>query len=87
MCELTLDGLAKRVADQVCEQLGNGRTGPRTARLLTVEQAAEYLGRSKGAVEHMVALGKLPRVKSDRRVFIDIRDLDVWVEDHKERAI
>ena len=83
-----LTDLAKRVAAEVradLEQHGSG-----TAihpRLLTVEQAASYLGRSKNAVEHMVACGKIPRVKSDRRVFLDVRDLDEWIQDNKERAI
>ena len=65
----------------------NGSGSAILPRSLTIGQAATYLGRSKNAVEHLVACGKIPRVKSDRRVFLDVRDLDSWVEDHKERAI
>lgn len=49
-------------------------------RLLTVEQAAAYLGRSKASVQHMVSDGVLPTVRSDRRVFLDMRDLDNWID-------
>ena len=54
-----------------------------SARLLTVEQAATYIGRTKEAVQHMVSRGKLPTVRTDRRVFIDRNDLDQWIEDNK----
>jgi hypothetical protein len=31
----------------------------------------------------MLAAGKLPSVKSDRRVFLDIKDLDLWIDRNK----
>ena len=65
-----MDALAKRVADEVCARLSQGSTGATVKpRPMTVEQAATYLGRSKEAVEHMIARGKLAVVRSDRRVF------------------
>ena len=82
-----LTELARRVAAEVSLELGQTSGRGVSMRLLTVEQAAIYLGRSKNAVEHMVACGKIPRVKSDRRVFLDVRDLDEWIRDNKERAI
>lgn len=79
-----MDALANRVADEVCARLSERSTGATVKpRLMTVEQAATYLGRSKEAVEHMIASGKLPTVRSDRRVFLDIRDLDRWIEENK----
>jgi excisionase family DNA binding protein len=56
-------------------------------RLLKVEQAAVYIGRTKDAIQHMIANGKLPTVRSDRRVFIDMRDLDAWIEENKQRGL
>ena len=82
-----LTDLARRVAAEVSLELGQTSGRGVSTRLLTVEQAATYLGRSKSAVEHMVACGKIPRVKSDRRVFLDVKDLDEWIQDNKERAI
>lgn len=29
--------------------------------------------------------GKLPVVRSDRRVFLDLHDLERWIEEHKGR--
>ena len=55
-----------------------------TPRLLTVEQAASYLGRTKASVQHMVSSGRLPVVKADRRVFLDVRDLDFWINQNKQ---
>jgi excisionase family DNA binding protein len=75
------DLLAVKVAERLA---GSGREGGKILkRLLTVEEAAIYLGRTKEAVQHLVAAGKLPTVKSDRRVFLDIRDLDQWIDQSK----
>ena len=81
-----LDKLAERVADRIGERLGGNGSGAVRPRLLTVEQAAHYLGRSKASVQHLVADGGLPVVRSDRRVFLDIRDLDRWIERNKQEA-
>ena len=82
--ETLIDALAERVAARVRAEIGAGglsaTLGP---RLLTVEQAASYLGRSKEALEHMVASAKIPTVRMDRRVFIDVRDLDILIDDSK----
>jgi hypothetical protein len=34
-------------------------------------------------MQHMIACGKLPTVRSDRRVFLDRKDLDQWIEQSK----
>ena len=52
-------------------------------RLLTVEEAAEYLGRTVGGVREMIYSGKLPAVKIDRRVQLDIRDLERLIDQNK----
>jgi excisionase family DNA binding protein len=77
-----IDSLAELVAVKVRDQLTD-QGGVMKPRLLTVEQAAVYLGRTKEAVEHMIASGKLPVVRPDRRVFLDVRDLDRWIEQNK----
>jgi excisionase family DNA binding protein len=52
-------------------------------RLLTIAQAAVYLGRTEKAAYHMVASGQLPAVRSDSRVMLDRLDLDAWIEANK----
>jgi excisionase family DNA binding protein len=90
--KLDLDSLVDAIAERVAEKLRpsmQASVSPRFVepRLLTVEQAASYLGRSKASVQHMVSAGRLPIVRADRRVFLDVRDLDSWIEQNKEAII
>ena len=57
--------------------------GLREKRLLTVKEAAEYLGRSVWSVRELVWGGSLPCVKVGRRIHLDIFDLDKWIDQHK----
>lgn len=84
--EEVLDLLSQFLADKVLARL-ESRNAASAPRLLTVEQAATYLGRTKEAVQHMVAAGKLPTVRADRRVFVDVDDLDRWIVDNKRRGL
>ena len=77
-----LDMLAERVASRL--RGSEHATDKIRPRLLTVQQSAEYLGRTKASIQHMVAEGILPTVRSDRRVFLDVTDLDRWIEQHKQ---
>jgi excisionase family DNA binding protein len=83
--DVLLNAFTDLIAAKVSQRLGEpGWDGRKIQkRLLTVEEAAVYLGRSKEAVQHMISAGKLPIVKPDRRVFLDIRDLDNWIEGNK----
>ena len=37
--------------------------------------------------QHLIASGKLPCVKADRRNFLDVRDLDAWIESSKAAGV
>ena len=52
-------------------------------RLYSLPEAAEYLGRSEWSVRRLIWAGKLPHVKSGKRVHLDIRDMDRFIESHK----
>jgi hypothetical protein len=64
-------------------------------RLLDLEQAAGYLGISYWTMRDLVNAGTIPTVKipsaragdgrSIRRILIDIRDLDAFIDGNKER--
>ena len=56
-----------------------------SVRLLTVEQASQYLGRSVHSVREMVYRRTFPVVKAGKRskMWLDVRDLDVWVSQEK----
>ena len=88
---VTLDSIIDTLASAVAAKLradpgGSSASVPIAPRLLTVDQAAVYIGRSKDAVQHMVSARKLPVVRDGRRVFLDIRELDRWIERSKEPA-
>jgi len=34
-------------------------------------------------MNHLIAAGKIPVVRADRRVMLDVRDLDHWIEHNK----
>jgi excisionase family DNA binding protein len=83
------EGLLSAFSDLIAAKASERRTescregGEVRQRLFTVADAALYLGRTKKAVQHLVASGNLPAVKSDRRVFLDRKDLDEWIETNK----
>ena len=52
-------------------------------RLYSIPEAAVYLGRTVWAVREMLWAGKVPFVKDGRRLLIDIRDMDTWIESSK----
>ena len=82
--DVLIDALAERVAVKVRAESSLGVGGPLVRpRLLTVEQAATYLGRTKASVQHLISDGAIPVVRHDRRVFLDVRDLDRWIDSAK----
>ena len=54
-----------------------------TKRLYSIPEAAFYLGRSVDALREMIWAGKLPCVKDGKRILLDIRDMDAWIEGNK----
>lgn len=75
--------LASRVADELCRRQ-SASAEILKPRLLTVAQAATYLGRSEDTIRHMLSSGKIRPVRGDRRISIDVRDLDEWIAINKE---
>jgi excisionase family DNA binding protein len=59
---------------------------PLQSRLLTIKQAAEYLGVSISSVRRMIQKGEVPVVRygPNGPNLIDIRDLDKWIERRKQ---
>ncbi len=53
-------------------------------RVYTVKEAAHYLGRTIHAVRYMIRQGKFAHIKDGRRVMLDIKDLESWIEKSKE---
>jgi hypothetical protein len=79
-----LSAFAKKIAAFVMAEMDDV-AHVKGARLLDVEKAALYLGRTEEAMQHMIATGKVSTVRIDRRVFLDIRELDALIDNHKTR--
>jgi excisionase family DNA binding protein len=71
----------REVASRVAEVLSGER--PRPKALLNVAEAADYLGRTKAAVQAMIHHKELPVIRNGRRVHLATRDLDHWIEKHR----
>jgi hypothetical protein len=56
-----------------------------TKRLYSVEEAATYLGRSPKAVWELIANAKLSTVRIDRRVHLDVYELDALIDRSKSQ--
>ena len=54
-------------------------------RLFTIPESAFYLGRTVTALREMIWAGKLPYFRDGKRVLLDVRDLDEFIERGKTR--
>ncbi len=52
-------------------------------RLFDLKEAAQYLGRTVGALREMLYAGKMPFVRDGRRILIDVHDMDAWIDRNK----
>ena len=75
-----LDAIADRVASIVVERLGD-ELRPPTARWMRTNEAAEYLGLSRGALYERI--GRIPHHKIDRMLLFRRDDLDAWLAEHR----
>jgi hypothetical protein len=80
-----VEQIAQRVVEKF-EKIGVS-PGPVAQRLFTVGQAAVYIGRTKAATQHLIESGRIPTVRADARLFLDVRDLDAWIERNKHYPI
>jgi excisionase family DNA binding protein len=80
--ELFASKVAERVEEKVIERLQHMPPQIQPA-LLSVRDAATYLGRTEQAIQHLIFSQELPVVRVGRRVHLDRRDLDAWIEKNK----
>ena len=86
----TLKSLVSTIAEEVAAKVKSEitfhmeHTAARVRpTLLSVKESAVYLGRSEQAVQHLIFEKQLPVVRVGRRVHLDRRDLDSWIEKNK----
>ncbi|NKB80739.1 MAG: helix-turn-helix domain-containing protein [Nitrospirales bacterium] len=56
-------------------------------RLFTLHEAAIYLGRSVWSIRRLIWNGDLPQVRAGGRVHVDIRDMNEFIDKHKEEEL
>lgn len=56
-------------------------------RLYDLKQAAQYLGRPVWGVRELIWAGKLPVVRSGRKMYLDIQDMNKFVEREKTTIV
>jgi excisionase family DNA binding protein len=82
--EFFIHAIAQQVAAEVKAELEQFEQAPHVQPvLLTVRDAAVYLGRSEQSIQHLIFERELPVVRVGRRVHLDRRDLDTWIEKNK----
>jgi hypothetical protein len=59
----------------------------RRPRLLSAKRAAEFLGLPYTSLRDVAFRGELLVVKVASRWYFDVRDLELFVESHKERLL
>lgn len=56
---------------------------PVSKRLFTKADAAVYLGTTVRGITYMIEEGRIPIVRNGRRVLLDVRDLEAYVDKNK----
>ena len=74
--------LATELAARINPQIQR-RNGKPETRLLTVKEAATYVGRTEQALQHLIHKREIIVVRKGRRVHLDRTDLDRWIEANK----
>ncbi len=69
------------------EKKEQGIPYPLHQRLLNLSQAASYLGRTLWSMRELVWAGKIPIVRSGKRIYIDRLDLDSYIERNKSTYV
>ena len=76
-----VEAIAQRVAAILAPKIETANA--LRPRLLTVDQAAVYLGRTDSAIRGMLKRGVVPRMRIDGRVMFDVQDLNALIEQNK----
>ena len=56
-------------------------------RLYTLREAGEYLGRPVWGIRELIWSGKIPVIQDGRKMYLDINDLDSYIDQYKKTEI
>lgn len=60
---------------------------PLAKRLYTLPEAANYLGRTIWSMRELVWKGSIPIVREGKRIFVDVNDLNLYIERNKTKYV
>jgi len=60
-----------------------GIHNPLPKRLYSLPEAAHYLGRTLWSMRELIWKGSLPIVREGKRIFVDVNDLNIYIEKNK----
>jgi excisionase family DNA binding protein len=87
---MTPDPLSQMLTDAVIRGLTEMGFTPEAlasktpqTRVLSLEQAAEYMGMTRDSLKHNYDLGRIKAVRVDKKLRFDRIDLDAWIDANK----
>ena len=90
----TITGTQKTAMNNLSKPLQNNSQkeeqridSPLPKRLYTIKEAGYYMGRTLWSMRELVWAGKLPIVRSGKRIFIDMKDMDNYIDKNKETYV
>lgn len=79
------DTIANQIAERVVAVL-EARAATSPQRLMSLRQAAKYLGLTEEALRSKAAIGRIPVVSIDSNRRFDVQDLDRLIDKNKRGA-
>ena len=72
-----------KAAEITTKKKAQGITNPPAKRLYDLKSAGLYLGRPTWSIRELIWAGKLPVVQDGRKQYVDLYDMDTYIERNK----
>ena len=79
--------MAAKTKDSKGLKKAQGTTYPLHKRLFDLKEAVYYLGRPVFSVRTLIWNGALPVIKDGRKLYLDIFDMDKYIEQNKVTVV
>lgn len=79
--------MSRQGIDNMIDKQAHRISYPMSKRLYTLKEAAIYLGRPVFSLRTLIWNGKLPVIQDGRKYYIDIYDLDEFIQSEKKRIL
>jgi excisionase family DNA binding protein len=77
-----LEEYRRLILQDVVELLEQRREATVNRKMITIREAAQYLGRTVPALRAMIHRREIPFKRIGRRVFFELKELDRWIAVH-----